>query len=122
MSDLIQQALAGLPKLLPKRIVRYVRGVDYVDIDVTVGGTRVDYEDESGVHVRAEIRDYLIVPGELILSDVVIVPTEGDEIIDSNEGDTSTFQIMNSIEGIGWRYTDRYHTLLRVHTREVSES
>jgi len=122
MSDLIQQALAGLPKLLPKRIVRYVRGVDYVDIEVTVGGTRVDYEDESGVHVRAEIRDYLIVPGELILSDVVIVPTEGDEIIDSNEGDTSTFQIMNSIEGIGWRYTDRYHTLLRVHTREVSES
>jgi len=122
MSDLIQQALAGLPKLLPKRTVRYVRGDDYVDIDVTVGSTIVGYEDDHGVRLKAEVRDYLIEPGYLILSDVEIEPTEGDTIIDTTEGATRTYEVMPIGDGIAWRWTDRYHTMFRIHTRQSDEA
>jgi len=121
MTDFIQLALGALPVLLPKRTVTYMRGTNSVVIEVTVGRTSVEYEDDHGVRIRSEIRDYLIVPSDLILNSVEIEPEEGDKVIDNNEGNTSTYVVMGTEYGQSWRWTDRYHTLMRVHAREMSE-
>lgn len=122
MVDLLQTALSGLSKMLPHRQVRYQRGESYVDLEsATVAVTTVDYEDEHGVRLKAEIRDYLISPADLILDDVQVEPQESDEIIDTNEGGTKTYVVMGIEAGVAWRYTDRYHTMFRIHTREADE-
>jgi len=122
MTDILQTAMAMLPKLLPRRIVRYQRVDDYVNLEVTVGSTTVDYEDEHEVRLKAEIRDYLIPVADLILSDANTEPEEGDLIIDTEEGATRTYTVMGIESGVPWRHTDRYHTMFRIHTRQTDES
>lgn len=121
MTDMLQMALAGFPKMLPRREIQYRRGGSHVNLECTVGRTIMDYESEHGVRIKAETRDYLIAPKDLVLDDAQVEPEEGDEIIDTNEGTTQTYQVMETEFGIAWRYTDRYHTMFRVHVREVDE-
>lgn len=122
MVDLLQVATGGLRVLLPQRKVRYSTDDGYVDLDVTVAATRVDYEDEHGVRMKAEIRDYLIDPLKLVIGDSRVEPQEGHKIVDTTEGATRTYEVMSIGDGIAWRYTDRFHTMLRVHTRQSDES
>ena len=121
MMDILQVALAGLPGLLPRRTIKYYRGVDYVTVNSTVARTTVDYEDDRGVRMTSEIRDYLIKVGDLEIGGVSLKPEERDKIVDENEGTMMTYMVMGIDAGIPWRYTDRYHTMFRIHTREVDE-
>lgn len=122
MTDVLQSAIAAVPNLIPRRIVRYKRGEDHIGLHATVGSTRIDYEDEHGVRLRAEVRDYLIKPADLVISDVTVEPEEGDEIIDSGEGGIPrTYQVMGVESGRAWRWTDRYHTMYRIHTKQTDE-
>ena len=121
MSDILKLAMAALPGLLPSRTVRYQRGDNYVDIDVTVGATRVDYSDEHGVRFKSHVRDYLIPVVDLILSGEAIEPLESDTIVDTNDGTTATWKLMDIEGGEAWRYMERYHTMYRVHVRMEDE-
>ena len=121
MADLIQTALSALPLLLPRRNVKYQRGVEWVEVEATVARSIVEYITDAGVRVRAEVRDYLIKPSLLELEGVTIEPRTGDIITDDNEGKEVVYKVLPDASGESWRYTDRYHTLLRVHTKEVEE-
>jgi len=121
MTDILQMA-TGLLRLLPHRTIRYSRGEDYVNLEnATVGRTRVDYEDEHGVRMVGEIRNYLIPAKDLIINNSLTEPEEGDVIIDTNEGTTKTYWVMGTEGSEAWRYTDRYHAMLRVYVRETDE-
>ena len=122
MVDLLQAAVGGLRAMLPQREVRYSRGGHYVDLDVTVAVTSVDYEDEHGVRMKAAIRDYIIDPLKLVLDGSQVEPEEGDTIIDTLEGATRTFEVMSTEGGVAWRYTDRFYTMLRIHTKQSDEA
>lgn len=111
-----------VPKLIPRRNVRYERGDYFVVLEATVARTILYTVDNYGVRVRAEMRDYLIVPELIILNSVEVLPEEEDLIIDTNEGGTITYKVMRGDAGESWRYTDRYHSLLRIHTKEVADS
>lgn len=119
MVDLLQTALAALPKLIPRRKVGYQRGDEQIWIDATVGRTALYYVDESGVRQFGEIRDYLIVPAELAFHGVEVEPEEDDLIIDTEDGNR-IFHIMAD-SGEVWRYTDRYRTMYRIHTKGSDE-
>lgn len=122
MVDWLQNAVVGLKKALPKRTVRYYRGSDWVEMeDVTVASTNVGYETGEGVRMNSKVRDYLIVPESLIINSIKVEPAEGDQIVDTNDGSTQTYEVMSLGGDMAWRYTDRYHTMLRVHTRDVIE-
>jgi len=121
MSDILKRAMSILPKILPQRTVRYSDGTYYVDVGVTVGQTRVDYADENGVRIKSHVRDYLIPVVDLILNAVAIEPEETHTIVDTNDGATATWTLMDIEGGEAWRYTDRYHTMYRVHVRTTAE-
>ena len=111
-----------VPKLIPKREVRYQRGDWWVELDATVGSTILTSTDEYGVRTRTEMRDYLIEPALLIIGGIQVEPAEGDKIIDTGEGKTRTYMVMQGQGEEAWRYTDRYHSLLRIHVKEIEES
>ena len=119
MSDYLQTVLGGLKNFLPKRTIVYARGENTVTLQATVASTDTDQYIENGLRIRSQIRDYLIVPGDLILDSEVVEPEDGDIITDTSEGSTSVYTVMCIDGGESWRWTDRYHTLLRVHTRET---
>lgn len=121
MTDLIKTALSALPSLIPRRKIKYQRGVEWAEVDATVARSVVEYFDNAGVRVRSEVRDYLIKPSLLVLAGVTVEPKEGDVITDSGEGTKVTYKLLPDAAGEAWRYTDRYHTLLRVHVKEIDE-
>ena len=122
MTDLLKTALALVPSLLPTRRVTYQRGDSSLLLDVTKGSSQVYYQDENGIRQRALSIDYIIVhPEKLILDGSVTLPEEGDKIIDDGEGTSKTFQVLQGDMAEAWRYTDRYETMIRVHTKQVDE-
>lgn len=122
MTDLLKTALALVPALLPSRKVTYQRGGYSCLLDVTVGSSPVYYNDEYGVRKRAFTHDYIITdPSQLILNGSVELPAEGDKVVDDSEGTSKTFQVLQGDMAEAWRYTDRYETMIRVHTKQVDE-
>lgn len=109
-----------LPKLVPRRSVRYERGEYFVVLEATLARTILYQTDNQGMRVRAETRDYLIKPALLILNSVQVEPEEEDLIIDTGEGSTVTYKVMSGDTGEAWRYSDRYHSLFRIHVKEVA--
>lgn len=91
-------------------------------LEATIARTILYQTDNNGMRVRAEMRDYLIKPALLVLNSVQVEPEEEDLIIDTNEGTTVTYKVMSGDAGESWRYTDRYHSLLRIHVKEVAEA
>ena len=122
MVDFLQLAEQMVPKLVPRRTVRYQRGVLWVEFEVTVGRSIVNWHDDYGMRHRAEQRDYIFEAALLILGGSVVEPADGDEIVDTAEGATRTYVVASAAGEVGWRYTDRYHTMLRVHVKEIDEA
>ena len=119
MTDFLRDCVGFVTALLPKRTVKYQRDTFWKDnLEVTVGRTIIRYTQDEGVRLAVEVRDYLITPADLVIGGEVIEPDEGDLIFDSGEGVERTYRVI-AVEGEIWRYTDRYHTLYRIHTKEV---
>ncbi len=115
MTDLIESALSALPLLMPHRKVRYQRGSEVIWLyNATIARTAYIWVDNNDIRHVSEGRDYLVPPDDLVLGGVVVTPIEGDQIID--EG--NRFTVMAEGDGEVFRYTERYHTLLRIHTKE----
>ena len=121
MADFLQMAEQMVPKLIPRRNVRYERGDYFVVLEATVARTILYNTDDYGRRMRAETRDYLIEPALIVLNGSEVLPAEEDLIIDTNEGGTVTYKVMRGDAGESWRWTDRYHGMLRIHTKEVAE-
>lgn len=117
MTDFLQAGLNLLPSLLPHRDVTYQRRGHRITIKATLGSTRMAYENEFGVRQYTETRDYLVEPSQISFDDIVSEPEEGDFIIDSG----ITYKVMPTGTDEAWRYTDRHHTMLRIHVGKVDE-
>jgi len=120
MGDLLQNAVAALPLLIPRRTVTYRQGGVAISISATPGRSIVEYDGDDGMRIRVEMRNYLIQVSELVIGGIEIKPKEGDTITDDNEGSTVTY-IVASDGGMSWRWSSRYHTMYRVIVKERSE-
>ena len=90
--------------------IEYRRGLEVLNITATVGKTDYEVEDENGIKVGAEVRDFLITA-----ADLPFTPESGDVVVFEGR----TFEVMN-LTGQGcWRYSDPFHQTLRVHTRQT---
>ncbi len=114
MTDLIESALSALPMLIPRRKVGYQRGSEVIWIDATVARSMYLYTDDNGVRIYTEGRDYLVEPSEIVMAGAETLPAEGDQVIDEDK----RYTVMTESDGEVFRFTDRYHTLLRIHTKE----
>ena len=100
--------------------VTYQRGSDTVSVTALIGDTRVELADNyGGVTVTSPIRDYIIRVSDLVLGGSVIEPAAGDQIRETSGSTTYVFEVMPAGADTAFRYSDRYRTAWRIHTKHV---
>ena len=90
--------------------VTYRHGTEAVAVRAVPGQTVFRSEGEGGRWVRTQLRDFIIRDGQF-----TFFPERGDVI----EFAGREFEVL-APDGEGvWRWSDPYHTALRVHTRLI---
>lgn len=92
--------------------VAYMRGGEGGYVRATIGRTIFRTTNEYGSWVRTESQDFIFRKGELDL-----VPQVGDIII----FDGSEYEVLAPHGESVWRWSDPYHSAIRVHTKLVGE-
>jgi len=122
VTDLLQRASDWLETRRTEHLTRsvvYVRGAFSVEVPATVGRTMFEVDDGSGVLVRIESRDYLMLAEHLVLAGQVTLPLRGDRIRETEGSQTFVYEVMAPGKEPPWRYSDPYRKTLRIHTKQV---
>lgn len=93
--------------------VVYRRGGESIELKAVPGRTVFRTTDDSGAYVRTETRDFIVPAGSLAFE-----PEPGDEIVFSG----MVYEVLAPGGESVWRWSDRYRTALRIHTKEIGES
>jgi len=127
VSDLLSSGgawLAGVLRTHASQSITYRRGTDSVSIDATIGKTQWEAVSVHGILVEeTESRDFLFSPSELVLGGQIVEPLRGDTIEEAQtDGTTHTYEVMPfGADQRHFRYSDGRRTLLRVHTKLVTD-
>ena len=124
MADLLQTAASWLTDQRDRflsRQVTYRRGEREVMLPATLGSSTFEVINDIGVTETYESRDFLIRAADLALDGQTFLPDGGDRIIDSLAGRVMTYQVLAPGGQMPWRYSDRYRTTIRIHTKQVNE-
>jgi hypothetical protein len=101
------------------RPVVYVRGVESVEVQATVGRTEFDVDDGTGATIHTQSRDYLITAIDLMLGGDVTLPKRGDVIREAQGTSVFVHEVVAPGDEPAWRYSDPYRHTLRVHTKQI---
>ena len=103
--------------------VTYHRGNDSVLVTAVAGATRVELDDEGGMAVTSEVRDWLIAAAEIVLSGEAVEPAAGDLIRRQAQGFGSLGIEVYEVCALGGepccRPSGTAGTTWRIHTRHV---
>ena len=123
MTDMLAQGAAWLAdqqKTFASCPVVYRRGGASEIVQATLGRSEAEYDDGYGGIVKVQCRDFLIHTADLILGDEPTLPVAGDTIEETTDGQTVIYEVMAFGDEPCFRYTDPYHTRLRIHTKHVT--
>jgi len=122
VTDLLQDGLDWLEEQRRahlSRTVTYRRGASTVEILATVGATRFEADDGSGIVVEMEARDYLIASADLVLDGEQVQPERGDEIVEERDGASYVYEVMDLGAEKHFVTCDPDGRTLRIHTKHV---
>lgn len=122
MADMLQSGMAWLSGRLQSnasQAVTYRRGaVSNASVLATLGQSEFPRESQEGLTTEERTQDFLIAVSQLTLSSAAITPEPGDIVV---VADVGTFEVCSPGNNApAWRYSDPYHTLIRIHTREIA--
>ena len=122
MADFLKtgvQWLAGQIKDHASQPVTYRRGAsENSNILATLGESEFPRESREGLTTEERTQDFLISVADLTLGSTQVTPEPGDQVVVSGLG---TFEVTSpGGSEPAWRYSDSFHTILRIHTREIS--
>jgi hypothetical protein len=120
MSDLLRQGSQWLGQMQSQHCsspVTYRRDQESCEVNATFGRTEYEVEDEYGLHVGAQVTDFLI-PAEVFPFDE---PEAGDQIVvpSTGSGQATVYEVMNLAGQGHWRWSDPYRTTMRIHAKVV---
>jgi hypothetical protein len=125
-TDLLQRSSVWLGQLRRKYLsqtVTYIRdGLPEslsLELPATIGQTTFQLDDGAGAVLTTQSRDYLIDAADLSVGDQPIIPRKGDLIIEQQDGQSYTYEVMGPGDEPCWRWSDVYHRTLRIHTKAV---
>jgi hypothetical protein len=116
MTDMLAKGLAWLARKQKKHVsqrVDYYRGNNCYHVDATLGQTKLDIDDGSGVRVTAHSIDFLI-----RAADLPIMPDVGDRVIFMD----AEYEVLELPSSGCWRWSDPYAITRRIHTKQIKES
>lgn len=112
--NMLAQANAWLNAQRQKHLtvpVRYQRrNRQAIDVSAVLGRTLFRAENEYGVTIRLESRDFLIAAADLDLE-----PERGDQIIYAGD----CYEVLAPNAEPCWRWSDSFRQTLRIHTKEI---
>lgn len=112
--------LASQLKTHASRSVVYQRGVREVTVLAVIGRTLMKLDDGlGGVKMEWTDRDFLIQASDLVLDGEPIQPQLGDTIRETNGDVTYIYEVMAPGGEPHWRWSDDYHKVMRIHTKQV---
>jgi hypothetical protein len=114
--DMLEKGLAWLAGKQKKHVsqkVRYFRGTTCYPVDATLGQTKLDIDDGSGVRVTAHSTDFLI-----RAADLPVMPDVGDRVI-FNGGE---YEVLELTPTGCWCWSDPYAITRRIHTKQITEA
>lgn len=118
MPDLLAQGAAWLAAKLhdfAARDVEYRRGGLAVTLRATLGHTKYEQADASGIVTTQESRDYLVRATDLVLGGFLVLPEVGDEIVEG----AFVHVVLPLPNEEHFRFSDPYRVMLRIHTKQV---
>lgn len=122
MKDLLragQQWLADKLSEFASREVIYQRDVTQFPVTATIGKTEAEQDSGDGLILRVEIRDFLIDTQSLAIDGAPILPERGDRILETEAGQTFTYEVLPIGSQRAWRYSDPFRLKVRIHTRLI---
>ena len=99
--------------------VLYRRGSLTVPVQAGKGRSTFELTDTSGILVEIESRDFLISAANLLLDEMLILPENGDRIIETVGGKLHAYEVSNFGSEQSYRFCDPYRYKLRIHSRYV---
>lgn len=118
MSRASDQIAVTLDRLIAVQgtAIAYSRGESSVEISAIPENASYETVSDEGIVDRMELRDYLIVASDLVLSEAVVRPARGDLLTEGED----VYEVMD-LSGEGpWTWDDDYKTAYRVHTKRRS--
>ena len=108
--------LAGQMIANASRTMRYIRGVQSVQLPMVRSEVTIEVTGELGFPIRTQATDFLCEMARLVLDGVPLEPERGDRIEDCTADRTETFEVT--------LYGDQGHVepegaMWRIHTRLV---
>lgn len=97
----------------------YARGDDSVTLTAGRGRTTFNVDNGQGVMVTVESHDFLIATADLKIADVAALPERGDQITETVDETTYTYEILELNGEPAWRYSDEFRQQLRVHAKLI---
>jgi len=122
VAGFLQQGLDWLEeqrKAHLSRTVTYRRGASTVEVLATVGATRFEADDGSGMVIEMESRDYLIAAADLVLDGQQVLPERGDQVLETRDGVTHVYEVMDLGPEKHFVTCDPDGRTLRIHTKFV---
>lgn len=120
MADLLGKGAAFLhAKLIANasRPVLYRRGAQEATVQATIGRTLFRFDQDGGVTIRVETRDYLVAPGDL---GALFPPQSGDQVDETVDGITTTFEVTGPGGEPEWRWSGPDRQRMRIHSKRIS--
>ena len=113
-------ALASLAAAAGRSVI-YSRGASSVVLTAVPGDRQREIIDADGIPTTVATRDYDINPDDLILDGSETRPQRGDQIAESLEGTTITYEVLPDGLLPPYEWADTHgHQWLRAHTKRVS--
>lgn len=122
MSDMLRDGQAWLAEKLKtyaSRLVIYQRDDAVAELPATIGRSFYEQDDGEGIVTRSQVRDFLIDTADLLLSPIGSLPKRGDWILETEDGNTFTYEVMSLGGEPAWRYSDPFLLKLRIHTKLI---
>ena len=125
MTDMIADAAEWLEGQRHEHLVRsvtVVRGGTTATLDATKAQTLFRFADEYGVTQRIESIDWLVRAADLTAGGITLPPQRGDQVVEVLGDTTYTFEVLAPNDEPHWRWSDREHHTVRLHTKLVDEA
>ncbi len=115
--------LASQLKAHASETVQYVRsGETTLSLLATIGQTEFDTEDERGILIKVQSRDFLITTADLDFGEGAVEPQLNDVIKETVGSVVHHYEVLPfGSERQLWRYSDTSRLILRIHTKLMKE-
>jgi hypothetical protein len=122
VADLIGGALEWLEGMRHKhatRPVTYIRGLDAINIQATVGRSVFQVLSGEGATETVERRDYIVRAADLRVGGAVTLPQVGDRVREILGGQVQEYEVVSTGQEPHYRKSDPDGMALRIHTALV---